>query len=298
MNMKEELKRRQEEIDEILQTYLPEERSERGDLNAAVRYSLMAGGKRLRPILMLESYRLFGGTSPAIRPFLAAIEMIHTHSLVHDDLPALDDDDYRRGKKTTHAVYGEAMGVLAGDALLNLAYETMMLAFHYPEDREAAYRAAYILAKKSGLSGMLGGQGLDVQNEKNGVPVTDEETLLYIYEYKTAALIEAALMVGAVLGNADDRAVADMEAVGHQIGLAFQVQDDILDVTSTQEELGKPVFSDAKNEKGTYVTLHSVEKAEAQVAGWTQEALRTLREQPGDTAFLEELFLSLVGRKK
>ena len=256
--IQEELEKRRQEVEEILRFYLPDENAGRGSLVSAVRYSILNGGKRLRPILMMECYRLFGGTSEVIRPFAAAIEMIHTHSLVHDDLPAIDNDDLRRGKKTTHAVYGEAMGVLAGDALLNLAYETMIQAFRYREEDDRIYRAASILSNKSGLSGMLGGQGLDVENEKNGTQRYDEEELLYIYEHKTAALLEASMMVGAVLGGASREQINSVETIGSRIGRAFQIRDDVLDVTSTQEELGKPVFSDAKNEKTTFVTLFNI----------------------------------------
>lgn len=292
-----ELELRKQEVEEILQSYLPEEGAGRGSLVPAIRYSMLAGGKRLRPILMMECYRMFGGSSDVIRPFAAALEMIHTHSLVHDDLPAVDNDDYRRGRKTTHAVYGEAMGVLAGDALLNLAYETMLQAFRYNEEGDRIYRAAAILASKSGFSGMLGGQGLDVENEKNGTQKYSEEELLYIYEHKTAALLEAALMAGAVLGGASREQISAVEQIGSKIGLAFQIRDDILDVTSTQEELGKPVFSDARNEKTTFVTLHSVEQAAAAADRLTEEAIEILRELPGETGFLEEVFREMAGRR-
>ena len=296
MNSEEQNSRKQE-VEEILQFYLPEETAVQGSLAAAVRYAILAGGKRLRPILMLEAYHMFGGTSDVIRPFAAAMEMIHTHSLVHDDLPALDNDEYRRGQKTTHAVYGEAMGILAGDALLNLAYITLFQAFRYKEDEERIYRAASILASKTGMSGMLGGQSLDVENEKNNRTDLDEEELLYIYQLKTAALLEASLMVGAVLGGADRDQVFTMERIGRKIGLAFQIRDDILDVTSTQEELGKPVFSDQKNEKTTYVTLHGLDEAEAAVERLTEDAFKDLHSLPGDTRFLEQLLGSLAGRK-
>ena len=297
MTLKTELEKRKQEVEEILQFYLPEVNSGRGSLIPAVRYSVLAGGKRLRPVIMIESYRMFGGSSDVIRPFAAAMEMIHTHSLVHDDLPAVDNDDFRRGKKTTHAVYGEAVGLLAGDAPLNLAYETMIQAFRYNEEGDRIYRAAAILASKSGFSGMLGGQGLDVENEKNGRQNYSEEELLYIYEQKTAALLEAAMMVGAVLGGAAREQISLCEQIGSKIGLAFQIRDDILDVTSTQEELGKPVFSDAKNEKTTFVTLYNVDQASAIADRLTDEALEKLRELPGDTGFLEALFREMAGRK-
>ena len=294
--IREELERRKQDVEDILRAYLPEENAGRGSLVSAVRYSMLAGGKRLRPILMIECYHLFGGNSEVIRPFAAAMEMIHTHSLVHDDLPAIDNDEYRRGKKTTHAVYGEALGVLAGDALLNLAYETLLQGFRYREEGDRVLRAAAVLASKSGLFGMLGGQGLDVENEKNGTQKYGEKELLYIYEHKTAALLEASMMVGAILGGASRQQISSVEKIGNRIGLAFQIQDDILDVTSTQEALGKPVFSDARNEKTTFVTLYNVEKASDIVSRLTKEALKELRELPGDTGFLEELFREMAGR--
>ena len=294
--IREELEKRRQEVEEILRYYLPDEDAGRGSLVSAVRYSVLAGGKRLRPILMLECYRLFGGSSDVIRPFAAAMEMIHTHSLVHDDLPAIDNDDFRRGKRTTHAVFGEAVGVLAGDALLNLAYETLIQAFRYREEDDRICRAAEILASKSGLSGMLGGQGLDVENEKNGTQVYGEEELLYIYEHKTSALLEASLMVGAVLGGASREQISAVETIGSRIGLAFQIRDDILDVTSTPEELGKPVFSDAKNDKTTFVTLYDTERAAEIVNRLTDEALKEVENLPGDTGFLEELIREMAGR--
>ncbi|MEE1115061.1 MAG: polyprenyl synthetase family protein [Eubacterium sp.] len=325
MVFKEELRKRTEAAEAILESYLPIPTEHTRTLAEAIRYSCMAGGKRIRPILMLESYALFGGKGEVIRPFAAAIEMIHTHSLIHDDLPAIDNDDYRRGRLTTHVVYGEAVAVLAGDALLNYAYETALTAFvaaddpaeascgtdHAAADRgcgdagskgDTASRriaaACAILAAKSGIHGMLGGQGLDVQNEKNDVFALDEETLSFIYENKTAALLEAPLMIGAILAGADDRTVSTMEEVGRKIGLAFQIRDDILDVTSTTEELGKPVCSDEKNNKTTYVTLMGTEKAEAYVRQLTEEAIALVEAMPGDSTFLIELLRSLAERRK
>ncbi|MCF0145137.1 MAG: polyprenyl synthetase family protein, partial [Eubacterium sp.] len=217
--IKEELEQRKNEINEILNQYLPESRPGGKALAEAMRYSLCVGGKRLRPIMMQESYRMFGGEDATIDPFLAAIEMIHTHSLVHDDLPALDNDEYRRGNKTTHAVYGEAIAVLAGAGLLNLAFETVLQTYYHQDVRGRILRSLQILAAKTGLYGMLGGQGLDVENEKKGKPVEDKDTLLYIYEKKTSALIEASLMIGAVLAGAEKEDVDRMEKIGKLVGL-------------------------------------------------------------------------------
>ena len=294
-----QMQEKKERVEAIIHNYLLEEDAFPGSLASAVNYSMNAGGKRVRPILMSESYQIFGGKGAVIEPMIAAIEMIHTHSLIHDDLPAIDNDDYRRGRKTAHVVYGEALGVLAGDALLNLAYETALQAFAYedlmcPPDRTVA--ALRILAEKTGIRGMLGGQGVDVENEKNHIVSLDQKTLDYIYENKTSALIEAPLMIGAVMAGADKGSVKLMEQVGHLTGLAFQIRDDILDVTGTLESIGKPAGSDTKNDKTTYVTLFGVEKAEAEVRRMTQEAVCLLDTLPGDTEFLTKMLLGMASR--
>ena len=289
-----ELNEKTEWINRILYSYLPEEEGEAGTLARAMNYSLKAGGKRLRPMLLWETYRMFGGNERAAEPFMAAIELIHTHSLVHDDLPALDNDDYRRGKLTTHKVFGEAMGVLAGAALLNYAYEKMAEAFFLTEHPERAAQAMKVMSGKSGLYGMLGGQSVDVEND--GKPLS-RETLDYIYEKKTSALIEASMVTGAVLAGAAPEQVRRIEEAGRKIGLAFQIRDDILDVTSTDEELGKPVHSDEKNHKVTYVTLEGVPAAEERVRSLTKESLNLLESTGSVSSFLRELVASLAGRK-
>ena len=250
MNFQDELKRRTDEIEEMFRSFLPAEEGFARTMAQAMNYSMLAGGKRLRPMLIQETYRLFGGTEKVAEPFMAGMEMIHTHSLIHDDLPALDNDDYRRGRLTTHKVYGEAMGVLSGVALLNYAYETMLQAFSLTEDQDRVICALKVMAEKTGIHGMLGGQSVDVEND--GKPL-EKEMLDYIYRNKTSALIEASMMTGAILAGADEQQVAVVEEAAGNIGLAFQIQDDILDVTSTDEELGKPVHSDEKNNKVTYV---------------------------------------------
>ena len=258
MNFKSELKKRTEEAESVIRKYLPEEIGFAKTMAEAMNYSMTAGGKRLRPILIRETYQLLGGEGELCEPFMAAMEMIHTHSLVHDDLPALDNDDYRRGRLTTHKVYGEAMGVLSGVALLNRAYEVMLKAFDLTEDKERVISAMKIMADKTGINGMLGGQSVDVEND--GKPLK-REMLDYIYKNKTSALIEASMMTGAVLAGASEEAVRIVEQAAEDIGLAFQIQDDILDVTSTQEELGKPIHSDEKNNKVTYVSLMGIQAA-------------------------------------
>ena len=295
MNFSEELKKRTEEIEGILERYLPREEGFQRTVLEAMNYSVRAGGKRLRPMLMAESYRLFGGSGPVVEPFMAAMEMIHTYSLVHDDLPAMDNDEYRRGRKTTHVAYGEAMGILAGDALLNYAYETALTAFDTAPGNAGIPRALKILARKAGIWGMVGGQSVDVESE--GQPLSREK-LDFIYSLKTGALIEASMMIGAVLAGASEEDVQRIGQVASDVGLAFQIQDDILDVTSTVEVLGKPIHSDGKNNKPTYVTLEGLEKASQDVEEISARALRTLGSTGRENTFLEELIRYLISREK
>ena len=295
MNFSSEMKKRVTEIKSIIERNLPEEEGFQRTLLEAVNYSMLVGGKKLRPLLMQQAYAMFGGRSKAIEPFMTAIEMIHTHSLIHDDLPAIDNDDYRRGRLTTHKVYGEAMGVLSGVALLNYAYETMFQAFGMTSDKEKVAEALRIMSSKTGLYGMLGGQSVDVEND--GKPIT-REMLDYIYKHKTSALIEASMMCGAVLAGADKEETALVEKAASDIGLAFQIQDDILDVTSTSQELGKPVRSDEKNNKVTYVTLFGVEEASRQVKTLSENALKALNNLNYKNEFLNELILEMASRRK
>lgn len=296
MSFNEEYYNRIESIEEILRKYLPEKKGYQKIVMDAMEYSLMAGGKRLRPMLMQESFRMFGGEGKAIEPFMAAIEMIHTYSLVHDDLPAMDNDEYRRGRKTTHVVYGEDMGILAGDALLNYAFETACRAFDYePENSMRIGRALRILADKAGIYGMIGGQVVDVAESGKSI---SEDKIDFIYRLKTGALIESSVMIGAVLAGADEIGIAEMEQIASLVGMAFQIQDDILDVTGTTEKLGKPVHSDEKNEKTTYVTCKGIEESKKDVERMTDEAVKRLRKLQSDGGFLEELLKSLVYREK
>ena len=294
-NFKEELKIRTDHAEEVIRRWLPEEKGFAKTMAEAMNYSMCAGGKRLRPILLLESLRLFGGDENLAEPFMAGIEMIHTHSLVHDDLPAIDNDDYRRGRLTTHKVYGEAMGVLGGAALLNYAYETMLRAFDLPSQKEPVIQAVRIMAEQTGIRGMLGGQSVDVEND--GKPIT-REMLDYIYRHKTSALIEAPMMTGAVLGGAEEEELAAVERAAADIGLAFQIRDDILDVTATSEELGKPVHSDEKNNKITYVTLFGIQEASRQVEELSQRAVSTLDKLNRKNEFLTALIYEMVSRRK
>lgn len=351
------IRRRAAEIEEIIKRYLPAEAGPQRTVLEAMNYSVLAGGKRLRPMLMQETYRMFGGRGREVEPLMAAIEMIHTYSLVHDDLPAMDNDEYRRGRKTTHAVYGEAMGILAGDGLLNLAWETAMQSFSvagqgmgrfapgaesfgegaaasapgaesFGEDAvasapgaeclgrraetsaqraevsawDAADRmrrvagAVEVLARKAGVYGMIGGQTADIEAE--GARQVSAEQLLFIHEHKTAALIQAAMMAGAILAGADQEQVRQMERCACDIGVAFQIQDDILDVTGTMEELGKPIGSDEKNQKQTYVTIMGMEASVREVERLSREAMEILASVEGDSGFLRELTAFLIHRRK
>lgn len=283
-------------IEEVLNKYLPKEEGYAAKVMEAMNYSVLAGGKRLRPMLMEETYRMFGGSEQVIEPFMAAQEMIHTYSLVHDDLPCMDDDEYRRGRKTTHAVYGEGMAVLAGDALLNYAFETACKAFSLTEDVQKAAKALTILANKAGIYGMIGGQTADIMAEDADPDTVTEELLLYIHKNKTAALIQSSMMIGAILAGVDAKQINDIEKIGYNIGIAFQIQDDILDVTGTFEELGKPIGSDEENNKVTCVTLMGLEKAKEEVAKLSKEAVTLLKEMGYEYDFLEKLIIDLIHR--
>lgn len=306
MNLKaeflEDQKAKTEEIETILKEFLPREEGYQKIIMEAMGYSLLAGGKRLRPMLMKEVYLLFfEGTEnleekKALHAFMAAQEMIHTYSLVHDDLPAMDDDEYRRGRKTTHVVFGEDMGILAGDALLNFAFETAAGAFsNAPSKWREIADALQILSKKAGIYGMIGGQVIDVKETGHAV---SGEILDTIYELKTAALIESSMMIGAILGGAKESEVRIVEQIAKNVGIAFQVQDDILDVTGTASTLGKPVHSDEKNEKTTYVTLYGVERSKKIVEEKSRQAIDMLKELPGEHAYLEQLLIQLIYREK
>ena len=278
-----------------IKQYLPAEEGFQKTVLEAMNYSILAGGKRLRPMLMQETYRLFGGKEKVIEPFMAAIEMIHTYSLVHDDLPAMDNDEYRRGKKTTHAVYGEAMGILAGDALLNYAYETAAKAFSMEPGKEAVGQAFLILAEKAGIYGMVGGQVVDVESEGSSI---SKEKLDFIYRLKTGALIESAMLIGAVLAGASKEEQKTVEEIAGEVGLAFQIQDDILDETSSLEVLGKPVGSDKKNRKATYVAWEGIDRAREEVKRLSADAVEKLHSFSGDYLFLDELLRYLIHREK
>ena len=285
---------RKKEVEQIVTSFLPKEEGYQKTVLEAMNYSVSAGGKRLRPMLMLETYRMFGGTSKVIEPFMAAIEMIHTYSLIHDDLPAMDNDEYRRGRKTTHVVYGEAMAIFAGDALLNYAFETAASAFVLDEGNPAIGKAFMILASKAGVYGMIGGQVLDVESEGKEI---DADTLKFIHIHKTSALLESAMLIGAVLAGASEQQQRTVELAARELGLAFQIRDDILDVTGNTDELGKPVGSDEKNHKNTYVALEGLEKAKEDVKRYSESAIDRLKSLPVRNEFLYELIEELIDRR-
>jgi len=295
MNYKEMFSARTEEVRLVVESYLPPVEGHQSTVLAAMDYSVRAGGKRLRPMLMEETYRLFGGQGKEIEPFMAAIEMIHTSSLIHDDLPCMDNDTLRRGLPTAWVKFGYDMAVLAGDGLLIYSMETAAKALSMTDRPDLVARCMGILAEKTGIFGMIGGQTVDVELAGKPVP---REKLDFIYRLKTGALLEAAMMIGAVLGGGDEKQLKLVEKMASCLGLAFQIQDDILDLTSSAEVLGKHVHSDEKNHKTTYVTLEGIEKAKQDEERISEEAISCLHELPGQNEFLEALIRILVNREK
>ena len=306
MDFESQLKSLVKETEDIIYQFKPAEEGFAKTLYEAMNYSFTAGGKRLRPLIMHETFRAFGGEGDIVHPFMAALEMIHTYSLIHDDLPEMDNDDLRRGKPTNHVVYGQAMAVLAGDGLLNLAFETALKAGDGRNEKELTrvFKALKVLGAKAGMNGMIGGQCVDVEAEKKNLSLSKEQ-LLYTYENKTAALLEASLMIGGILAGVDEKAVDNLEKAGSNLGLAFQIQDDILDIESTDEELGKPVGSDEKNGKKTWISYSGLENGKKEQALKSEEALKILKSFDENEIikdseafdFLQELIKSLITRK-
>jgi geranylgeranyl diphosphate synthase type II len=322
VNIEEKLHQKAETFAQMMTAYLPEVQGKQKTIFDALSYSLLAGGKRIRPIILLETYQALKeqtietvseDTKPSwfqtldniVDRFSVALEMIHTYSLVHDDLPAMDNDEYRRGKLTTHAKYGEDMGILAGDALLNGAFELVAEAFgcikEIKDNADAVTlydrvsRAYQMLSSRAGMYGMIGGQVVDV--ERTGSVLSKEE-LLFIYELKTGALLEASFLIGAILSGANQEELIRFTKIAKKVGLAFQIQDDILDVTSTMEVLGKPINSDEKNQKTTYVTLYGIEESTNEVERLSKEAMEELKALKLENSFLTELVSYLMKREK
>lgn len=298
MELKTVLKSHTDTINKDLEKYLPDDGSFQHTICEASGYSVRNGGKRLRPILIQSAYILCRNNGSeelseqeqgTLMPVMAAMEMIHSSSLVHDDLPCMDNDTLRRGVPSTWAKYGEDMGTLAGDALMIYAFET---AAKSDAAADKVLRCIKILAAKSGIYGMIGGQTVDVQLA--GKHPTREQ-LEYIYSNKTAALIEASFMMGAVLADADEETISRLEQAAYCIGMAFQIQDDILDVSSTESELGKPIGSDEDNGKVTWLTFYGREQSEKDVREYTDRALAIIK-GIGDYPFLNELLISLIDR--
>ena len=284
-----------DKVTDIIYSFCPTEEGLQQTVIDAMNYSVKAGGKRLRPLVLLETLKLFGGEEEEAYPFMAAIEMIHTYSLVHDDLPAMDNDKYRRGKLTTHAKFGENMAILAGDALLNYAYEIMSDAVMNSKYPKRAIRAMQTIARKAGIYGMVGGQTVDVENEGKEMSI---DTINYIHNLKTAALIEGSMMAGAILAGAKAEEIDIVEKIAKSIGVAFQIQDDILDVTVDTNQLGKAVLSDEKNHKTTYVSLLGVNISKEHVKRYSRDAIELLESLNKDDAFLKFLFVKLIDRDK
>ena len=283
------------DVEAIIKKYLPIEEGNISKLVEAMNYSVLAGGKRIRPIIMQEAYKLFGGTGKAIEPFMAAIEMIHNYSLIHDDLPAMDNDGIRRGKPSTWKAYGEATAILAGDALQTYAFETATKAFELSDRPDLVVRAIRVLAQKSGVGGMASGQDVDVQLAGKPIP---KEVLKDIYKLKTGCLIEAAAMIGAIMAGADDQEISIIRRAAADMGLAFQIRDDILDVTGNTAETGKTTGLDERNVKTTYVTLYGVEEAQQIVIDLSKAAIEKIDKLPGDKAFFHDFINQLEVRKK
>lgn len=282
-------------IETALKGFLPQGKFTEQTLIDSMEYSLMVGGKRIRPLLTLLFCELCGEDAKKALPYACAVEMIHTYSLIHDDLPCMDDDDYRRGKPSNHKVYGEDIATLSGDAMQSLAFEIMLS----PESvsdvtAEKAVKAAHTLAKYCGTLGMVGGQVIDIESENKNAGI---ETLSEMDEKKTGALIKAACEMGCIIGGATQKQVESATQYAHSIGLAFQIVDDILDVTSTSEELGKPVGSDSDNNKSTYVSLLGIERCKELVEELTNTAVESLNAFDCDTTALKELAYSLSKRQ-
>ncbi|MCT4661278.1 MAG: polyprenyl synthetase family protein [Tissierellales bacterium] len=285
MDFKTRMEKRALEIETYLDTYFKEVESPNKKVVEAMRYSLLAGGKRLRPVLMIETYEALGG-SEDILEMAIALEMIHTYSLIHDDLPSMDDDDYRRGKLTNHKVYGEAMALLAGDGLLNLAYETMINWASKQSNTKNSLKAMNYISKAAGYNGMIGGQVVDVISENKKI---DFETLEYIQLKKTAALIKSAMMVPAYALGVDDNILKNIELYAESIGVAFQIRDDLLDEISTFEKLGKDIGSDAKQHKNTYLSFYSKEDTKDALAKFTSDAIEYIESAFENSEFFVQM---------
>lgn len=294
MSFKSSLKCRISYIEELLNKYMPQENGYQKTIFEAMNYSLKAGGKRLRPILTLESCKIVGGKEEDAIPFAMAIEMIHTYSLIHDDLPPLDNDDLRRGKPTNHKVYGDAMAILAGDALLNYAFEIMLKSSIGKENPEKYLKAINEIAISSGVYGMIGGQVVDIESEDKKI---DIKKLDFIHLNKTAAIIIGCMRAGAIIGDATEEQLENITKYAENIGLSFQIADDILDITGDEAKLGKKVGSDIDNNKSTYPSLIGLEESKKIANDLINEAKYKISKINGNTEFLHDLAEYIVARE-
>ncbi|HOP99387.1 MAG TPA: polyprenyl synthetase family protein [Acetivibrio clariflavus] len=295
MEFMEKLEIYQDIVNNYLEECIKEKDILQKSVYNAMRYSLLAGGKRLRPVLSLAVCDMLEGDLKEVLPYACAVEMIHTYSLIHDDLPSMDNDDYRRGKPTNHKVYGEALAILAGDGLLNMAFELMLEnTSSNCNNIENKVKAMAYIARSSGVRGMIGGQVVDIESENSEVPV---ETLEYMHRLKTGALIKASVISAAIICNASKEDIQKLGTYAEGIGLAFQIKDDILDVEGSVEKLGKKVGSDASNKKTTYVSIYGLDKSKQMLAETTEKAIKSLDSFGQKAAFLKELAEYLVIRE-
>ncbi|MDX5725596.1 farnesyl diphosphate synthase [Clostridioides difficile] len=294
MEFKQCLKEKASFVEKVLKEYMPKEEGYQKTVIEAMNYSLSAGGKRLRPILTLEACKIVGGNEDEAIPFAIAIEMIHTYSLIHDDLPALDNDDLRRGRPTNHKVYGEAMGILAGDALLNYAFEVMLAGSINKENPEKYLKAINEIAKGAGIYGMIGGQVVDVESENKQI---EKEKLDYIHMNKTAAMMVGCMRAGATIGGANSEQMEEITKYAKNIGLSFQIVDDILDIVGDEAKLGKKVGSDIENYKSTYPSLLGLDKSKEIAHNLIDEAKKSIEKLSDDVDFLKGLAEYIIDRE-
>jgi geranylgeranyl diphosphate synthase, type II len=274
-------------VNDALDRYVAVKFTPEENIYKAMKYSLMAGGKRLRPVLALAVCEMLGGDENDILPYACAIEMIHTYSLIHDDLPAMDNDDYRRGMPTNHKVFGEAVAILAGDALLNFAFELMLRHTLSSDKKQSArLKAMETVARSAGVEGMIGGQVVDLESEGKSIPA---DLLEYMHKCKTGALIKAPVLAAAILFDAKPKEYGFLEEYSEKIGLAFQIKDDIMDVESSFEDMGKTAGSDAANGKSTFITLYGMEESKRLLNTSINQAVEALNFFGAKAAFLKEL---------
>ena len=291
MDIKEIITEKADIINKVLRGYTEHENNPQSLIYEAMNYSLFAGGKRIRPVIMLLVCDMLSGDENEVMPFACAMEMIHTYSLIHDDLPAMDNDDYRRGKLTNHKKYGEAIAILAGDALLNKAFETVTSAVY--KDSSRAIKAMSVLSKSSGTEGMIGGQTVDIESE--GKKISPDE-LLYLHSLKTGAIIRSSGVIGAIMAGAGGDEIKSVDEYCKNFGIAFQIQDDLLDILGNEEILGKATGSDSANEKTTFVTLYGIEESKKAVDSYTEKACSALDVFGSKAQQLKALAYLLVNR--